>query len=226
MLNDEGFQERRRAPRYAIRSLEELTVLVSRPEVGGSLPGRLIDLSSVGAKVGVADNLRFSERVLLRFASAALQLDAAVDSTAAWVRPHTKDEWLVGLAFAEGLPGKVIDQLAMAGILERRRHPRHIASIFATCRWQLSARSHDVEIIDYSAGGFCMACQHPGADSANVLMRVPAADGEATIYGRVCWRSARHGKYVMGCEFKGASENGRGAALLRDAAELAAAGAS
>ena len=197
--------ERRRQPRYAIATgtPDGVTIHCEVDANGEVLTGQLLDLSLSGAKIKLPCCLQFSQAVQLRIACTKLGISIDVASQVCFVRPDD-DEWQAGCSFATEISQDVIDALARASVIQRRRSPRHTTSIHGIARWELDSESFPVRIRDFSTGGFCLVAQCPGTVGAAVNVNVKTPDGEACfVSGKLSWIVERDGEFLLGCQNRG-----------------------
>jgi hypothetical protein len=197
--------ERRLEPRYEIVHGRSVEVLVQRKsdESDETIQGQLRNLSSEGVQIYLPTYPKFSEEIGLRIhiPDAKVKIDATAEVV--WIRPAEDNQCLIGCSFAIRLSESFLDRLAVAGIIDRRRHPRRVVSIPGIARRELDADSFPVRITDYSERGFCMASGRPSTVGGAVSVELDSPDDVVPpISGKVCWQEERDGEYVLGCSLK------------------------
>lgn len=215
-------EEKRQTNRYHVGIESHISIELERNDAG-IVFGRLIDLSQNGAKCCINKSLQFSETVAWRLTMPALDIAAAIKSKVIWTRTTDTSNWLVGCSFDEALPNVILDRLARAGFINRRRHPRSESDLPGVARSELCNQSSPVSVVDYSYGGFRMLSDQPKPIGAKVLLNFHP---HGSVFGIVRWCSTEGDIHSVGCEFRQQSEHGQGASLIRDLHQLQASAVS
>lgn len=166
-----------------------------------TVEGRLVDLSTGGAKIAVGRSLKFSEAIGLRIIVPEMDLQIDVDAQVCWMRSANGDQWVIGCSFTPKISEELVVQLARRGYVERRRDRRHEIALPASACWQLEKDRIPVEVRDCSTGGFCIATEKTGDIGKQILLTVTGQDEVRVIAGRIQWQVKVHNKILIGCSF-------------------------
>lgn len=205
-----------REPRCCI--LEDGMVGVRVERVRGSAPGmidaELIDISRSGVKLRVASCPALGEEVVLRLEVPSADLDLALSAKVQWTRAVADETWRIGCALASELPEHILSRLAVNGYIQRRQDERHATDIGGKARWELDRHPFPVRIVNFSAGGFCIACPREERERAGerLLLEFDGEEaGSAFVVGRSVWLLDVGDSHRIGCTFV----NREGHRLLR-----------
>ena len=178
-----------------------------RDKPDAEAPTEILDLSQGGAKLGLREPLPIKAQVRLRLVSEALASDVNLDGNVCWSRPAGNGLWWMGCAFDEPIPDEQIDELAMAGGLERRRESRSPQDATAFVRWELAPEPVKVRLVDLSRGGFALIMPSRPAvgDRLSLCFEIRNA-AEVPIMARVQWFQVHSNGYIVGCTFLGRDE--------------------
>lgn len=194
----------RRDPRYKIKDDAELNVTIERRDGSSCLVhADLLDLSVRGAKFKTKESIAVEDVVCVKIEVNRPKRIIAVSGRIRWVTPITGDDWWLGCAFDVPIEYAILHELAVSGILERRRYRRERVSVRTTAKWELNSTRTEVCILNYSpGGGFCMLSQTEGKPGDRVLLRFELHDGrEVLVCGTARWQVESENGYVIGCEF-------------------------
>ncbi len=194
----------RRDPRYKIKEDAELTVSIERRDGSSCLVhADLLDLSVRGAKFKSKESIAVEDVVCVKIEINRPKRIIAVSGRIRWVTPIAGDDWWLGCAFDVPIEYSILHELAVSGILERRRYRRERISVRTTAKWELNSTRTEVCILNYSpGGGFCMLSQTEGKPGDRVLLRFELQDGrEVLVCGTARWQIESEDGYVIGCEF-------------------------
>lgn len=208
----------RRDPRYRIKDNAELKVTIERRDGSScSINAELLDLSVRGAKFKAKEAVAVEDVVCLKIEIDRPKRIIAVSGRIRWVTPIAGDDWWLGCVFDVPIEFSILHELAVSGILERRRHRRDRISVRTTAKWELNSTRTEVCILDYSpGGGFCMLSQSEGKPGDRVLLRFESKEGrEVLVCGTARWQVESEEGYVIGCEFL----HTRNAAMLSELIE-------
>lgn len=190
--------------RYAIEDFEStrVTIMIQTDHGEERHEGFLADLSSSGVRVALRVRPSKGCKVEFHLFVPKTQLDMHSAAVVRWLQPRDGDSWWVGCELAEPIPDDVIEALAAANLLNRRRDPRYAISHPGVAKWELADEQMNVELVDYSKGGFCMLCQEAKHfPSERVMLLLSNGDISAKVPARVMWqRQLEHG-YAVGCSF-------------------------
>ena len=194
----------RRDPRYKIKDDAELTVTIERRDGSSCLVhADLLDLSVRGAKFKTKESIAVEDVVCVKMEINRPKRIIAVSGRVRWVTPITGVDWWLGCAFDVPIEYSILHELAVSGILERRRYRRERISVRTTAKWELNSTQTEVCILNYSpGGGFCMLSQTEGKPGDRVLLRFELSDGrEVLVCGTARWQVESEDGYIIGCEF-------------------------
>ena len=194
----------RRDPRYKIKDDAELTVSIERRDGSSCMVhADLLDLSVRGAKFKAKESIAVEDVVCVKMEVNRPKRIIAVSGRIRWVTPISGDDWWLGCAFDVPIEYSILHELAVSGILERRRYRRERISVRTTAKWELNSTRTEVCILNYSpGGGFCMLSQSEGRPGDRVLLRFELQDGrEVLVCGTARWQVESEDGYVIGCEF-------------------------
>lgn len=191
-----------REPRYLVVDQSAVTIdIQSSNYTEAKLDAVLMDISAGGAKLKSQQQLPHGNQIALQLVSNELQGRVNVDATVCWTQLGSRGEWIVGVSFQPKIPEFVLDQLAKAGVFDRRDERRQPVSISSTAAWQLTRGTEPVCIVDISPGGFCLLSPQPGKPGAHVMLKFAAEKGDATVTGRCLWQVEIEQGFTLGCEF-------------------------
>ena len=192
-----------RDPRYYVKNGAGLCVRLTRKgDEDSHVTAELIDISVGGAKLKVAEPPHIKDVLSVEIETAEPQQRIAVIGDVCWVSPAADGQWLFGCSFRPKVPANTLVDFAASGMLERRQHVRQVVSHVAKAERELDGQLIDVEILDYSRGGFSVRsnCQCEPGD--RLLLRLQAEDGrEVEILGKTQWRFAVADDFTNGCGF-------------------------
>src|SRR5213592_4955058 len=111
---DSAHQHLRRTPRF--KAFEDHVIAVVVQRAAGCEPrevrGRILDLSSGGAKLAVPCEVALQESISVRFDLPELSTDWSVAANVCWARTAGGASWRLGCAFVEELPDSLLAALA------------------------------------------------------------------------------------------------------------------
>ncbi len=162
----------------------------------------LIDISRSGVKLSTDDCLLIGEDVSLTFDVSDTNLASPIPAKVRWSQPVDGKTWRIGCAFAPPLSEDTLASLASDGHLQRRQDPRRPISREAEVRWEGTARSIPVEMVDASTGGFCFRSDQDGQDSGRLALQLDSdSDSPTIVRARVQWKQDADDGCLFGCEF-------------------------
>lgn len=174
--------------------------------------GQIVDLTPNGAKLSLDALLNYQEVVVVEVAMPMLDIATALTATVAWSKATPAgDVWLSGCSFNEPFEEGILDRLAAGGVIDRRIDARTPCDIRVEALWQLEDTARVAAIIDFSKGGFCLACVTEKPIGTKVHVRLASGD---CVVGVVRWIAEYTGGQVFGCQFMQATRN-RDANVLR-----------
>ena len=206
MLENSSAHTRRRSSRYNIIDLEatQVTIIIASEDGGQRHEGTLAELSSKGVRVALGVCLEKDTPVQFNLSVPSVGLEFSCLAHPRWFQPRDADSWWVGCELMEVISDEMIDALARGGLIDRRRDPRYPISFPAIVKWELGDRPMEVELLNYSKGGFCIISQEgSGLHSERVMLQVSSHSRNAIIPCRVMWQQKEEQGFVAGCSFTG-----------------------
>ena len=167
------------------------------------LQGRLSDLSEEGVKIAVNGRVPIGTTAQLIIFPSTIDIEVKRSVTIQWQQPRDANNWWTGCSVVEAFDKEIIETLAAANILDRRGDPRYSVSKQVIVRWELEEQHHEVRMINYSKGGFCIqADEQDCSHSHRLLLIFETPDGKQhTIPARVIWQGQTESGYCVGCSF-------------------------
>jgi len=192
-----------RDPRYYVKNDAGLCVRLTRNgDEDSHVIAELIDISVGGAKLKVVEPPHIKDVLSVEIETAEPQQRIAVIGDVYWVSPAADGQWLFGCSFRPKVPANTLVDFAASGMLERRQHIRQVVSHVAKAERELDGQLIDVEILDYSRGGFSVRCNSQCEPGDRLMLRLQAEDGhEVEILGKTQWRFAVADDFTIGCGF-------------------------
>ncbi len=202
----------RSAERAELGNGGDLKIVVHRSEsfgAGEKLEASPLDVSSSGMKLSTTSALVFAEPIELHFQSKALDIGLGMEAEVRWIRRGSDEEtWHVGCAFATQLSTKSLDQLAIAGDVERRQWPRNNTETQATIRLACNQSGFEATLLDYSAAGLSFSSTENIEQSQPIKIQISDEDGVLIEITAKCrWTMAFESGYLIGCEVGGQHRN-------------------
>jgi hypothetical protein len=185
-----------------------------------SARGQLADLSLRGVKICIDHKMNDDQPVDLVIEIPTMDFRVERKAIVRWQHPRDATTFWTGCEVRESFDDDLIEKLASAHVLNRRRDPRYATDRPARVRWELSDRVLDARLVNFSKGGFCICLLSPTEFPSERLMLVLEERGkEVTIPARVMWEGPMPGGYGVGCAFSTMD----GFVKLREAANVAGA---
>ncbi|MCA9168665.1 MAG: PilZ domain-containing protein [Planctomycetales bacterium] len=195
---------RRNEGRFFINSrATQITVTpVSDAQQVQSFAGQLADLSLSGVKISIDGKLEMGQEVKLLIQVPSMNFELERRAVARWQQPRDATTWWTGCQLLEPFDATIVEELAAAHVLNRRRDPRYTVDAPAQARWELSDQFVDVKLINFSKGGFCVIFPAPleGA-SERLMLQVELNGKESQIPARVMWQGPSPEGFAVGCAF-------------------------
>ncbi len=204
MLDKSASTTRRCENRYIIEDCDATHVTISYRDGEGQRVqhGQLADLSTHGVRISLDARLGTGLHVDMRIRVPNIKLDVTWQATVRWLQPRDAESWWIGCELHDPVPVKLVHDLAMANLLNRRRDPRYEISYRAQAKWELADEAVDVKIVNYSKGGFCMLYSETTSfPNERVMLFLPTDDGTVKIPARVMWQRQFGERYALGCAF-------------------------
>ena len=204
MSSDAGVARRREA-RFQVINPQAISVLIERgDEADRPVSAVLMDLSRGGLRLAVDQALPQGEEVRLTIAAEGVDREIHADAKICWASPDLKEGWFLGCALAQKIDQESIDELAAGSALERRRDRRQTISFKAEARTELNSEFESVQIVNYSAGGFCILAENGAVQEGDRLMvRLPSGEKSEPqlIRAKVAWVNTLDDGQSIGCTF-------------------------
>ena len=190
--------------RFAVEGLATRVTVTALdgPQEGLGLPGQLADMSLHGVKVEIHGRLAVGTRV--RICIEIPSVETVIEREAVVRRHHPRDAmaWWIGCQLDEPFKQELIDFLATAGVVNRRRDSRLQIGKLARARWELSDEVVDVELRNLSRGGFCLVfARKPAVVRERLLLLLRLDTEEVTVAARVMWGRPMGDQFAVGCAF-------------------------
>ena len=191
--------------RYAVDDFQVTRISVAVPTADGEpnhYEAFLADLSLRGVRLARPVKLLSGQKVVLRLALPAIEVDWTREATVVWTDPRDAESWWIGCSLNEPLEHETIDRMAVAQIVDRRRDSRYAVAELAQIRWELSEDVRDVQVVNFSKGGFCVV----GPDDATipserVMLLLEQDDRRTKVPARVMWNRPTSDGHALGCAF-------------------------
>ncbi len=164
--------------------------------------GRLADLSLHGCKIAINGKIAPGTAVTLHIEIPSIRLVLDQPAIVRWQQPRDAVSWWTGCELTEPFKSELVDQLANAHVLNRRRDPRYPVGKIARARWELSDEIFQVELVNFSKGGFCIIFPtQPEKMRERLLLLLDVEDHEVTVPARVMWSGPVGERFAVGCAF-------------------------
>jgi hypothetical protein len=209
---------RRNEGRFSINSDTTRVTATFKDGAGATkeVRGQLADMSLRGVRIDLSYRIPTGDPIDLRIEVPGQSLVICRSAIVRWQQPRDTKSWWTGCELLEPLSEGIIEQLATAHVLNRRRDPRYQVDRPVRVRTELSNSTHSTRVVNYSKGGFCLLFSEPiQLPHERLMLLVPAGDKERTIPARVMWSGPAQGKFAVGCAFTSMD----GFVHLRDYAE-------
>jgi hypothetical protein len=192
----------KRDPRYEIKKGNDVAVTIRTPR--GScecVSAELVNISVGGAKFKTSKPFSVKDMVAVEIAVEHPRRRIEASAEVCWMAPAAGDGWWLGCSLRPRIPEKVLHDFAMAGILERREHPRESVSLPTIAKWELTGETVAARILDFSRGGFCLLLQTEGKLGERVLVQFDReGKGEIQVHGKALWQTENRDGFMIGCE--------------------------
>ncbi len=191
--------------RYSIDDSHGTRVSVAVPTADGEsrhYEASLADLSLRGVRLALTEKLLTGQQVRLRLALPAIDVDWTREATVVWTEPRDAESWWIGCSLDEPLEHETIDRMAIAQIVNRRRDNRYSVAHMAQIRWELSEEVCDVQVVNFSKGGFCVVGPDDASMPSERVMLLLEQDHRRTkVPARVMWDRPTPDGHALGCAF-------------------------
>jgi hypothetical protein len=196
---------RRSEGRFYIINREATRVTVTFSDASGApqfLQGQLADLSLRGVRIDVDGRLDPNQSIELRIEVPDESITLERTAIVRWQQPRDTKTWWTGCELNEPFERDVVERLAKAHVLNRRRDTRYPVDKPAQVRTALTNSTHDARLINYSKGGFCVVFNGPvDFPHERLMLVVQVLEKEVTIPARVMWKGQVEGGFAVGCSF-------------------------
>ena len=193
--------------RFTIDKGGDLKIIVRRNTDDGQekrFEATPLDVSYGGLKLHSPQPLVFGDLIDLQFLSAELDIDFSVEAEVRWMREWDDECWIVGCLFQSQLTRECVDELAMAGDIDRREEPRVDAEMKAQLQLAGDPDPFPVTLLDYSSQGLRFASSE--AVVANRPIKVLLDDGMGNSYevrATSRWSRTYESGHLVGCLVNG-----------------------
>ncbi len=168
-----------------------------RPPVAG----RLLNLSSRGAKAFLDSPIAGDEVVTLKFQHAGVNSELSTGGTVKRLRACGDGTWTVTCLFSQRLPAVTLLNLICPDRPENRKAPRYPIDGRAMVDWEEGVQA-EVQLEDISAGGFRMLAAEPVTIGARLQLVLRTAAHKRFVVPAVTrWQSKSPDGYSVGCQF-------------------------
>ena len=195
---------RRNEGRFFINSkATRVTITVlDNAEPASTFTGQLADLSLHGVKISIAGKLESGQEVKLKIEVPSMGFETERRAITRWQQPRDAKTWWTGCQLLESFDDDLVEGLAAAHVLNRRRDPRYNVDADARARWELSEQIVDVKLVNFSKGGFCIVFQNRAEfQSERLLLLIDHLGKELTVPARVMWQAPVPEGFAVGCSF-------------------------
>ena len=179
------------------------TVLRTTESGDETVQAQLLDISQRGLKLSVPIELANDEVFRVRLANDELGVDVIESAQVCWARKQEEtDSWTVGCKIQQQIDKNTLEDLVEHGLLDRRFSGRRPVTGDALAQWELSGESVPVQLLNLSAGGFCLASDQPTKIGSRLKLILSDDDGRSSgeILARARWQREFDNGYLIGCE--------------------------
>ncbi|MDX1945508.1 MAG: PilZ domain-containing protein [Pirellulaceae bacterium] len=190
-------------PRFDLDGRQEVNVTVEPDGHRDSpllLVGKLMNLSSRGAKLAVPKLLPIGRKLRVKVSIERLAMELHTLATVCWISPEKAEESVVGCRLSPAIPEGIMSHLAAGGKLERREATRDEDH----CRVPILRAGGNAmnpewaRLQNYSTGGFCLQTTRPANLGERVQFVLDAAKN-VVIQAVVRWQLGQGDHYLLGC---------------------------
>lgn len=189
----------RSEPRYRAYSDDVLacSVSVRSGDEEKTSIARVINLSQSGARLKIPIVVSVGQQIHIRFTVAETDFEVSADATIRWAQPAADGQTAFGCVLDESIDSQLLEELAEAGILERRQDERIPVSIPVHTRQELSDTDADAEIQEYSRGGLRLISEKKIDLDGRLMISFPEVC--KTIIVRPVWQREIDERFQVGC---------------------------
>ena len=138
----------------------------------------------------------------LKISDDALSQHIEVDGRVCWVSVATDGRYLVGCTFRPHLPIELIQEMAAAGLVDRRHEQRDPISVQCRAQWELQKDEIGVELVNLSRGGCCLRSEIAGVIGQGVRLTISDEEGRPTsLQVTSQWQVETQHGFIVGCQF-------------------------
>lgn len=192
----------RTKPRFHIQQTEELeTDLQSEDRIDQNV--RVTDISASGAKISIDSQLQPSERINLRLKHQEFGLEFTLAATVRWCQLK-RDSWEAGVEFNDTvIADDILDELAMDGVVERRRAERHPVDLEASLKTPGDPNNTGVIVSDVSIDGACIFTPRPVEIGERMLLTLMSQESDPVSFVAVSrWQKQQGAGFQVGCQLQ------------------------
>lgn len=159
-----------------------------------------IDISRNGLKLKCGKPLLFEEPVQLEFCSNQTGLNFSVDGEVRWIRGQGT-EWVVGCLIHSPLEEKHIQELSIAGGIDRRRSKRIDSNLPAQAQLPGESCTNEVVVLDVSDYGLRFSSKLRVEVGQRLRLKLVRDEGDTVdILAKAKWMERVNRDYMVGCE--------------------------
>jgi len=195
---------RRSEGRFYINSKATRVTVTVSSEDGSDVKyfGQLADLSLRGVKILINGRVLSGQEVELVIAVPSMGFQIERYGVIRWQQPRDATTWWTGCEILEPFDSAMIEGLAAADVLNRRRDPRYEVDQPAKVRGELSDQVVNVRLVNFSKGGFCVEfAERSDVTTDRLMLVLPLGDRDVTIPARVMWHGTVGSRFAVGCAF-------------------------
>lgn len=196
------FSDARREPRYRVADPKRIVAHLKSDDQHQSV--EILDISRGGLRLRIGEFVPQDARVELEITVDVASVHAVLRAQVCRVEAD-RGGWVIGCIVNPKLESKVMSELALSGVLERRRDRRRPLSFPAEAKTRLASGFEDMLIVNVSAGGFCAKFDKCIAESNDrLLIRIQDESNgeEQLLQARVAWAATDDdGGQTIGCSF-------------------------
>lgn len=196
-------KSRRRSKRHELDASKQISVNVFRiqdgafQDQGEPVEAKIVDISANGFKVNSKTAFEFQEKIKVELPRQNGETVITV-AEVRWIEPNADDRsWSAGCLIEDAFPQEYIDEMAQAGILDRRSSVRHQTDQPAIGRWELTQTDFPITVTDISANGIGLLLEEEPELGKRIRIRLEDSN---SITARAVWQKPVEGGFQVGCE--------------------------
>lgn len=192
-----------RGARYKVVVPHAICVKVQRAYKGDDVPilAELLDISSSGARICCNEPVGENDELTISATPCDLPNSFTVGGVVCWTTLGSKGRFYAGCSIEPIIPSCVLDDLAKAGILERRQEVRQDTSVTLPARWEMDRVQGEATILNISRGGISLLMPQPGIVGHRICLTVTNGDQKPTyVFVKARWQVNTDEGSFIGCE--------------------------